>query len=114
MLEVKSLDDVMKHFMMIFITYIVLFSIIIINFIKALYLNKKTKYKDNRVTMVVDLIIDIVCGFAMLCGLMFMGILADNNALNWNYWNKWLWFISAASFTIFIIKLGMFIAKKFE
>ena len=42
MLEVKSLDDVMKHFMMIFITYIVLFSIIIINFIKALYINRKT------------------------------------------------------------------------
>lgn len=42
MIEAISLDDVMNHFMMIFITYIVLFSIIIINFIKALYINRKT------------------------------------------------------------------------
>ena len=105
MIEIKPLDDVMNYFIMIFIAYISLFLVIIINFLKALYLNKKATSKNIRTIMFVDLIIYVICGLAMLCGMMFMGVLADNNALNWYYWNKWLWFILATSFTIFIINI---------
>lgn len=104
-MEINPLDDVMNYFIMIFITYISLFLVIIINFFKALYLNKKVASKNTRTIMFIDLIVDIICGFSMLWGLMFMGVLDDNNAINWSYWNKWLYFISATSFIIFIINL---------
>ena len=112
MIEIKSLDDVMNYFIWIFVTYIALFFVIIINFLKALYLNKKSTSKDNKTVMVIDLIIDVICGLAMVCGLMFMGFLAYNNALNWDCWNRWLWFISATSFTIFIINIIIVMTNK--
>ncbi|CAG9704765.1 hypothetical protein CNEO4_710042 [Clostridium neonatale] len=40
------------------------------------------------------------------------GVLADNNALNWSYWDKWLWFISTTSFIIFIINLIIVASNK--
>ena len=112
MIEIKSLDNIMNYFIWIFVTYIALFFVIIINFLKILYLNKKSTSKYNKTVMIIDLIIDIICGLAMFCGLMFMGVLADNNALNWIYWNKWLWFISATSFTIFIINIIIVMTNK--
>ena len=112
MIEIKPLDDVMNYFIWIFVTYIALFLVIIINFLKALYLNKKSISKDNKAVMVIDLIVDVICGLAMFCGLMFLGVLADNNALNWVYWDKWLWFISATSFTIFIINMIIVMTNK--
>ena len=111
-MEINPLDDVMNYFIMIFITYISLFLVIIINFLKALYLNKKVASKNTRTIMFIDLIVDIICGFSMLWGLMFMGVLADNNAINWSYWNKWLYFISATSFIIFIINLIIVVTGK--
>ena len=48
MIEIKPLDDVMNYFIWIFVTYIALFLVIIINFLKALYLNKKSTSKDNK------------------------------------------------------------------
>jgi len=112
MIEIKPLDDVMNYFIWIFVTYIALFLVIIINFLKALYLNKKSTSKDNKAVMVIDLIVDVICGLAMFCGLMFLGVLADNNGLNWVYWDKWLWFISATSFTIFIINMIIVMTNK--
>ena len=70
MIEIKPLDDVMNYFIWIFVTYIALFLVIIINFLKALYLNKKSTSKDNKAVMVIDLIIDVMSGLAMFCGLM--------------------------------------------
>lgn len=112
MIEINSLDDVMNYFAWIIATYIALFLVIIINFFKVLFLNKKSTLKDNKPVIVIDLIVDVICGLAMFCGLMFMGVLADNNAPNWAYWNKWLWFISATSFTIFIINIIIVMANK--
>ena len=40
MAEVKPLDDVMNHFQLIFIAYIVLFIIVCINFYKAIKVRK--------------------------------------------------------------------------
>lgn len=111
-MEIKPLDDVMYYFLWIFAAYISLFVVIVVNFLKALYLKKKITSKRTRVIMSVDLIVDVICGLSMLGGIMFMGVLADNNAFNWSYWNKWLWFISATSFTIFIINLFIVINNK--
>lgn len=114
MIRINPLDDIMNYFSMIFITYISLFLIIIINFLKALYLNKKNSSNNIRATMFIDLVVDLICGLTMLCGLMFMGVLADNNAPNWSYWNNWLWFISATSATIFIINIALTLIRKKE
>lgn len=43
---------------------------------------------------------------------ILMGVLADNDALNWSYWNKWLMFIGATSFVIFIINLIIVLRNK--
>lgn len=112
MTEIKPLDDVMNYFMLAFTAYIALFIVIIVNFLKALYFTKNTKSKPSKLLMITDLIIDIVCGLAMAYGMMFMGVLADNNALNWSYWNKWLYFISACSLIIFIANTIIVVANK--
>lgn len=114
MLEVKPLDDVMNHFQWIFIAYIVLFIIVCINFYKAIKIRKKLINNNaiRKSIQTLDLIIDILCGLAMYAGLMFQGVLADNNALNWTYWNDILIIISIVSLIIFILNVILVVKKK--
>ena len=55
MIEINSLDDVMNYFAWIIATYIALFLVIIINFFKVLFLNKKSTLKDNKPVIVIVL-----------------------------------------------------------
>ena len=114
MLEVKPLDDVMQHFQWIFVAYIVLFIIVCINFYKAIRI-RKSLINNNAIRKVIqtlDLIVDILCLIAMSSGLVFQGVLADNNALNWTYWSDRLVGISVASLIIFILTVIVVIKKK--
>ncbi|MEG2289366.1 MAG: hypothetical protein RR891_10435 [Clostridium sp.] len=106
---VDPLNDVMSYFKFEFLAYIVLFMIIILNFYKALYI-KKNLLDDNsigRLIQSVDLIIDVLCGLAMAAGLVFQGVLADNNALGYNVWFNILLGISIVSFIIFVLNLNV-------
>ncbi|MBE6053372.1 MAG: hypothetical protein E7212_05575 [Clostridium sartagoforme] len=114
MLEVKPLDDVMMHFQWVFMAYIILFSVVCINFYKAIKIRKHL-INNNAIRKSInalDLIVDVLCGVAMYGGLMFMGVLADNNALKWSYWNDILVGISIASLIIFILTVILVIKKK--
>lgn len=116
MLEVKPLDNVMNHFQLIFIAYVVLFIIVCINFYKAIRV-RKNLINNNLIRKLIntyDLIIDVLCGVAMYAGLIFQGILADNNALNWTYWNDILIGISIISLIIFILNIIVVVKKKSE
>lgn len=111
-MDIKPLDDVMNYFSFIFLTYISLFLVVIINFFKTIHITKKIISKDTKKIIFTDLIISVICGIAMYYGMLFMGVLADNDALNWSYWNKWLMFIGATSFVIFIINLIIVLRNK--
>jgi len=104
---VEPLNDVMSYFKFTFFAYIVLFIIIILNFYKALYIRKKLS-RDNSIGKFFqrfDLVIDVFCGVAMAKGLMFQGVLADNNALGHNTWSNILLGISIVSFIVFVLNL---------
>lgn len=114
MLEVKPLDNVMNNFQFVFIAYIVLFIIVCINFYKAIRI-RKNLINNNVIRKLIntyDLIIDVLCGVAMYTGLIFQGVLADNNALNWTYWNDILIGISIISLIIFILNIIVVVKKK--
>ncbi len=116
MLEVKPLDNVMNHFQLVFIAYIVLFIIVCINFYKAIKI-RKNLINNNLIRKLIntyDLIIDVLCGVAMYTGIIFQGILADNNALNWTFWNDILIVISILSLIIFILNIIVVVKKKRE
>ena len=116
MVDIKPLDDVMKHFQWVFIAYIVLFIIVCINLYKAIRI-RKNLINNNVIRKLIntyDLIIDILCGIAMYAGIIFQGFLADNNALNWTYWNDVLVAISIISVIIFIINIVVVVKKKKE
>lgn len=114
MLEVKPLDNVMQQFQLIFIAYIVLFSIVCINLYKAIKIRKYLMNNNaiRKSIQVLDLIVDILCGIGMYSGLMFQGVLADNNALNWTSWNYILIGISIVSLIIFILNIILVFKKK--
>ncbi len=114
MLEVKPLDNVMNNFQFVFIAYIILFIIVCINFYKAIRI-RKNLINNNVIRKLIntyDLIIDVLCGVAMYTGLIFQGVLADNNALNWTYWNDILIGISIISLIIFILNIIVVVKKK--
>ena len=114
MVDIKPLDDVMQHFQWLFIAYIVLFIIVCINLYKAIRI-RKNLINNNVIRKLIntyDLIIDILCGIAMYAGLIFQGVLADNNALNWTYWNDILVGISIISLIIFILNIIVVVKKK--
>ena len=110
---VKPLDDVMFYFSYAFLAYIVLFVIVCLNFYKALSMRKHLTPYHSKIKFIqlVDLFIDILCGLAMFGGLMFTGVLADNNALNWGYWSYLLSGISLASFIVFIFHVLVVFTK---
>lgn len=114
MLEIKPLDDVMNYFQWIFFAYVVLLIIVCVNFYKALYIKKKLKNStyNGKLFQKTDLFIDILCGLAMAGGLMFQGVLADNNALNGHMWFERLWIISVVSFIIFILNVIVVFKEK--
>lgn len=103
---VEPLNDVMSYFHFVFIAYIVLFIIVVVNFYKALHSRKLSENK-SKVSFAekVDLFIDILCGVAMAAGIMFQGVLADNNALGHNGWFNWLLVISIGSFIVFVLNV---------
>ncbi|MEG1795590.1 MAG: hypothetical protein RR262_03725 [Clostridium sp.] len=104
---VKPLDDVMSYFGFAFLAYIVLFIIVSLNFYKALCIRKKLSQGNStyKLIQVLDLVIDILCGIAMVAGLIFQGVLADNNALGYNTWFYALLGLSIVSFIIFALNV---------
>lgn len=103
MLEIKPLDDVMHYFNWAFMAYSVLFLTVCLNLFKACYIRRHSISKEKRLMQFIDLFIDVLCGLAMYGGLMFLGVLADNNATGCLHYFKILSFISITSFIIFII-----------
>lgn len=104
---IKPLDDVMSYYHFSFLAYVILFIIVCLNFFITLYIKKKSQQDSLIVALVqkVNLIIDVLCGLAMAGGLIFQGVLADNNALGHNKWFIGLLVISILSFIIFMINL---------
>jgi phosphoglycerol transferase MdoB-like AlkP superfamily enzyme len=104
---VEPLNDVMSYFKFAFLAYIVLFIIIVLNFYKSLYIRKNLPPNNpiGKLIQRFDLVIDIFCGIAMAAGLMFQGVLADNNALGHDTWFIILLAISIVSFIIFVVNV---------
>jgi hypothetical protein len=111
---VKPLDDVMSYFGFAFLAYIVLFIIVSLNFYRALNIRKKLPQDNSfgKSIQVLDLVIDIFCGIAMAGGLIFQGVLADNNALGHNTWFYGLLGISIVSFIIFVLNVNVVLRKR--
>lgn len=110
---VEPLKDVMSYFHFVFIAYIVLFIIVVVNFYKALHSRKLSDNKSKgRFVQKLDLFIDVLCGVAMAAGIMFQGVLADNNALDHNVWFNWLLAISIGSFIIFVLNVIVVFKEK--
>lgn len=110
---IEPLNDVMSYFHFVFIAYIVLFIIVVTNFYKALHIRKLSENKPKgSFAEKIDLFIDILCGAAMAAGLMFQGVLADNNALGHNGWFNLLLGISIGSLIIFILNVIVVFKEK--
>lgn len=110
---IEPLNDVMSYFHFVFIAYIVLFIIVVANFYKALHIRKLSENKSKgRFVQNIDLLIDVLCGAAMAAGLMFQGVLADNNAVGHNSWFNWLLGISIGSLIIFILNVIVVFKEK--
>lgn len=112
--EISNVEDIMYHFKFIFFSYIVLFIVVIVNFCKAIYVSKNTKRTTEKNFNKVDLIIDVLCGIAMWAGMMFQGVLADNNAVGYMLWYNSLEIISIISFIIFIANLIWVLKRSFK
>lgn len=111
---VNPLADVMSYFKFSFLAYIVLFIIISLNLYKALYIKKKTPKGNSfsKLILISDLVIDMFCGLAMATGLIFQGVLADNNAVGHNNWSSILFVISIVSLTIFVLNVIVVFKEK--
>lgn len=107
-MEIKPLDDVMRHFSWTFFSYIVLLGVICLNFCKCIYSNK-----INFIT-VIDLLVSIFCWIAMLAGYMLLMALSDNDVPVWEVWYNRLNFISNLSLFIIIINIIIFIKIKLK
>ncbi|GAA0180882.1 hypothetical protein SH2C18_35010 [Clostridium sediminicola] len=111
---VNPLDDVMSYFEFTFFAYIVLFIIVSLNFYKAVSIRKNLPNGNSisKLILRIDLVIDILCGIAMLAGLIFQGVLADNNALGHNTWFSILLGISIVSFIIFALNVIVVLKRR--
>lgn len=109
--EISNVEDIMYYFKYAFFPYIVLFIVVIANFFKFMSLRKSGENSTQKAFSGVDLVIDILCGVAMGAGLVFQGVLADNNAAGSAGWCSVLLIISLISFIIFIINFGMFVKR---
>ena len=102
---ISNVEDIMYYFKYAFFSYIVLFIVVIVNLYKAICARNAEKDSNKRTFGTIDLVIDILCGIAMASGLIFQGVLADNNAPDNMGWGSALIIISILSFIIFIINL---------
>lgn len=110
--EITNVQDIMYYFKFAFFPYIVLFIVVITNFYKAICFTKRDKNSDRCAFTKVDLAIDVLCGLAMGAGIVFQGVLADNNAPGHMGWSRVLIIISIISLIIFIINLVVVSKKK--
>lgn len=109
--EISNVEDIMYYFKYAFFPYIVLFIVVITNLFKFMSLRKAGENSISKAFSGVDLVIDVLCGVAMGAGLVFQGVLADNNAVGAAGWCSVLLIISLISFIIFIINLGMVVKR---
>lgn len=111
---IDPLTDVMSYFRFVFFAYIVLFIVISLNFYKAICIRKNASNdnSNHRLIQSYDLIIDILCGLAMIGGLIFQGVLADNNALVNTNWSNALMLLSIGSLIIFILNVIVVFKKR--
>ena len=101
-MEIRPLDDVMRHFNWTFFSYIVLFLVICLNFCKCIYINR---IKKITFINILDLLVSILCWIAMLAGYMFLMSLSDNNVVAWETWYNILNFLSNLSIIIILINI---------
>lgn len=105
MQEVSSLADIMFYFKYSFIGYMMLFGIIIINVIKAIYIRRYPMVSNDKKVKIKDIIINVLCGIAMYCNIFFVGVLADNNAPHIREWASVMLVIAFISLIVFIIHI---------
>jgi hypothetical protein len=81
--------------------------IVSLNFYKTLYIRKNLPDSNyiGKLIQRIDLVIDVFCGAAKVAGLVFQGVLADNNAVGQNTWLNTLLGISTVSFIIFVLNV---------
>ncbi len=105
MQEVSSLADIMSYFNYIFIAYSMLLVIIAINVIKAFYVRKREITPKCKWIQIGDVIVNTLCGIAMYFGILFAGVLADNNAPNIHQWMYVMMSIAFIGLLLYIIHL---------
>lgn len=107
---IEPLADVMNYYGWCFSAYVLALIIILVNTVKSYksYIISKEEVtsKDNAAA---DLIISVLCGVILDCGIYFQGILADNAAPGLTMWSRALLLIGFASFVLFVVQLLFYI-----
>lgn len=100
------MQDVMHYFGWNFSAYVIAMCIVFINTGRSVYYYMGNK-KRNVISKHggIDIIISVLCGAVLAGGMVFQGILADNNAPDWNAWTNRLLIICGVSVALFVVQI---------
>ena len=105
-MAVSPLQDIMNHYLWNFSAYLLALAIVLLNAARSVYFYLRSKHrplypKRGRL----DLLISLLCGVSLAMGLMFQGVLADNNAPDIYRWSSYLWMVCLVSLALFVIQI---------
>lgn len=105
-MAVSPLQDIMSYYLWNFSAYLFAMAIIFLNAARSVYFYLRSKRRPlypKRGRM--DLLISLLCGVSLAMGLMFQGILADNNAPGIYRWSSYLWMVCLVSLALFVVQI---------
>lgn len=105
-MAVSPLQDIMSYYLWNFSAYLFALAIIFLNSARSVYFYFRSKRRPlypKRGRM--DLLVSLLCGVSLAMGLMFQGILADNNAPGIYRWSSYLWMVCLVSLALFVVQI---------
>ena len=108
----SAFEELMHYYHINFNVYYILVLIVLVNCIKAIvnfYSVKKSKV-SNISSSNIDLLLSILAGMGLGCGMFFHGVFADMSSKYFKIWGSRIFILCLVAFVLFIIQF-IFIQK---
>ena len=109
----SAFEELMYYYHWDFYVYYFLVLIVFVNCIKAIVnCSSVKKCKVSNITSsYIDLLVSILAGTGLMCGMFFQGVLSDISSKYSKVWLDKMFILCVVAFVLFIIQL-IFILKK--
>lgn len=110
----SAFEELMQYYHWDFYVYYFLVLIVFINCIKSIlnFISIKKGKSSNLTSGYIDLIVSVIAGMGLICGMFFQGILSDISSKYSEIWGSKMLILCIVAFILFIVQFIFVLRNK--